>query len=138
MGTDITASIEYGRKKHDYWRHFAVLGRMSRNYRIFSAMAGVRSEVGLQPEVPLRGFPSDATFRTEEAWPRKDNEGNRLPDWTCHSPGWLWTDEFEEAVNRGGSFAMGWIDEDYAAALAAMKSLESSGYIARIIFWFGD
>lgn len=64
MGCDIHVHIEV--RHEGAWFHYAT-PRVDRNYRLFSLMAGIRSEdTGIQPIFPVRGLPTDCSPIT--AW----------------------------------------------------------------------
>lgn len=77
---------------------------------------------------------------------RTDADGNEIPwrvdhpDWHSHS--WLTTEEYEAALQEyeklAGSDEYWGVPATYKAVLAAMKSFESDGQIARVIFWFDN
>jgi hypothetical protein len=54
------------------------------------------------------------------------------PDWHIHS--WLSTDEFEKAIEKTARP----IPPTYQATIAAMRSLEASGFEVRCVFWFDN
>lgn len=137
MGCDIDAFIERSTKKFGPWEHHSTLN-LDRNYRAFSAMAGVRALEEYECVAPLRGFPDDASAETESQWPERDEKGNRVIGWWCHSPGWLWAEEFEAALDRASQGLWGGVTPEYRDALQVMKALEADGSTSRIVFWFGD
>jgi len=93
---------------------------------------------GYECVAPIRGFPDDASKEVEQEWPRRDENGKHLIDWICHSPSWLWTGEFEEALNGARQGVWGGVSPEYQTALNSMKTLEADGSTSRIVFWFGD
>jgi len=58
------------------------------------------------------------------------------PDW--HSESWMTSDEFDKAINFEIEGKVIRDTEDYKAVLAAMRSLETSGYDVRCVFWFDN
>lgn len=74
----------------------------------------------------------------------KDGRLTRVsgPDWHSHS--WLAVDELAQALDRYASkVGEYWPNEngvpaEWAAMLAAMRSLEASGQLVRIVFWFDN
>lgn len=61
------------------------------------------------------------------------------PDYHSHS--WLTTDELEQALDHYVSenvYREGKAPSDWRALLVAMRSLESDGYLTRIVFWFDN
>jgi hypothetical protein len=62
------------------------------------------------------------------------------PDWHSHT--WLTTEEYETAINnyKAECQSSGEIDTpvEYVAVLAAMKSLEENGCVARVVLWFDN
>jgi len=158
MGCDIHCYIEYKRKDWNSWSPFGGCINPGRNYRLFAALAGVRNAYDILPVVEPRGYPTDAAYMAEsDNWlfvrdgkyeghcSRESAEryvascGSRYkdsekafvsnPDWHSHS--WLTPDEYGQAI--GTMDAPG-----YRAILAAMRSFETDGHKARIIFWFDN
>lgn len=71
------------------------------------------------------------------------------PDW--HSASWLTLDEYERTIQIYKEKIRKLVEEDpeynsiedgilpeYEAILSAMKSLESNGYVTRVVFWFDN
>jgi hypothetical protein len=63
------------------------------------------------------------------------------PDWHSHT--WLTTDEYETAINNYKAECQSSGDYlntpiEYVAILAAMKSFEENGYVARLVIWFDN
>ena len=158
MGCDIHCFVEYRERNHhpdDSWMWFGGRINPGRKYEVFGRLAGVRWNVpdALEP----RGLPSDIAFparehaflfiidkETEnesyvsrelaEQWiasglcKKYGDHWITHPDW--HSYSWVTPDEWEKATAGGG--------REYAALLAAMRSLESSGCEVRVVFWFDN
>ncbi len=128
MGCDIHGHIEYryssGKRQ---WFNFAAVD-INRDYVLFGYMAGVRKK-DVEPVVPLRGFPEDASLWVLSEWHEWDGDG--------HHPGWLTYDELYKAhshvvsYRNEGEFTM-------VAVLAAMHSLQCSGMETRLTFWFDN
>lgn len=139
------------------------------NYTLFGLLAGVRGEESLHEP---RGIPADISSYTKQAfylWASDDGfecaDGRIYPrttiarwvaqgisewlddhwatdgDW--HTPSWLTTAEFAEALRRhaAGTYADGSprrYDVEYAMTLGAMVAAEESGHQCRIVFWFDN
>lgn len=58
------------------------------------------------------------------------------PDW--HTPSWLSTEEFAQAIERTEKQRGGKVRANAHAALAAMQAFENNGLKARIVFWFDN
>ncbi len=75
---------------YESWHHWAMDIQESRDYGIYGALAGVRSD--REPVVPVRGLPSDMGYRLTELF--KDDMGG------FHTPTWLIPSEFREALSN--------------------------------------
>lgn len=118
MGCDVHANIEFEEwpGKERPWLEFAEL-HLWRNYRVFGYMAGIR---GAGPAVTEpRGFPPDIY-----AEPTGD-----------HTPSWLATWEFRQALEKAEAEFPG-VSSDYWAALLAMEEIERRGKRCRLVFNF--
>jgi hypothetical protein len=161
MGCDIHCYMEYRRPSGDRWLPFGARINPGRNYRIFGRLAGVRREQ--EPHVKPRGLPADVGWRAQDdAWIfihedggedsckpedaarwaaqglkyRNDRDGKPTwienPDWHSHS--WATPTEWEVAISHPEDG-----DEiEYRAMLHALRYFESSGYEARVVFWFDN
>lgn len=158
MGCDIHLYIEYKPSGADRWRSFGERINPGRNYQIFGRLAGVRCED--EQHIAPRGVPEDMSYSAlgdhwlyvtdrpgDGSCTRQDAEryisncGSRWrgseqkhvshPDWHTHS--WLTTSEFADAI---GGFDSG--EFEYRAILAAMRSFEADGCVARVVFWFDN
>lgn len=166
MGCDIHCYIEYKPDPLDpdsQWDGFGGEIRCSRHYGIFAALADVRNGYGITPISQPRGLPSDVSYEV-----RGDNhlyvvetQGDGCvdpktaaeyvasgyskymdeyrthvthPDWHSHS--WCTADELESAlknhkVEAGTAY-------EYWAIVAALRSFETQGCHARLVFWFDN
>lgn len=157
MGCDIHCYVEYKRPDWKTWSGFGGRINPGRSYYLFSKMAGVRSSGEINPVVPPRGFPDDCAydatgdhylFVTETEGERyctaaqasryvehgsqwKDDGKQFVTHPDHHSHSWLTPDEFAEAIADASN-------EEYRAILAAMRSFESQGCAARLVFWFDN
>lgn len=156
MGCDIHAFIEF--KRGDRWEPFSDELNIERNYDLFGAMANVRTGGAV---VPPRGIPDDMAYMADGGWWKyigydygltveqaeqyqrlgsrilKDRDGKpwkvEHPDW--HTPSWLTTEEFKQALEKAGG---GTIAPVANAALAAMFYLSTRSDEVRIVFWFDN
>jgi hypothetical protein len=149
------------------WRDFGGRINPERNYRIFGKLAGVRRDVEVLV-APVRGLPDDLGWQangdywlwisysgesgegvvTSEQAAKWHGYGRRYrgkttsgehvgkpthiedPDW--HTPSWVTPDEWERALDEDAT------EIEYHAMLAAMRRMEQSGYLARVVFWFDN
>lgn len=163
MGCDIHCYLEYKRPGSEHWSSFGGRIKPGRNYDFFARLAGVRNSIGVEPILPLRGFPKDAGWAAKgdnylfivddddrdgagegscarslaERWVREGSseysECRRYvthPDWHSHS--WVPADAFEQAIPIGERSPV------HSAILAALRSFESDGFEARVVFWFDN
>ncbi len=94
MGCNSHPYIEV--KKDDKWEYFKECEE-SRNYLLYSFLAGVRNGNGVTPVVAPRGLPENASKEVKEA----------LYDYdplAFHSFTWLTPEEFYEAIEKTKSF----------------------------------
>lgn len=166
MGCDIHLFIEYRSKTGTGWRNLGAQFRLGRHYGVFSALAGVRNYGGeISPVATPRGVPSDIGSSTREGYlcfvcqnPNSDGREvtrERAAQWVetgssnwvgehhvtnpdAHSGSWLTGNEFERAINFTLEGKIIRDTDDYQAVLAAMRSLENSGYEVRTVFWFDN
>ncbi len=157
MGCDIHCYVEYKRPDWKHWSGFGGRINPGRSYFLFSKMAGVRNSGEIEPVVPPRGFPADCAYVAERdnylyvtdtegegyctaeraehyieygsQWKDETKKFVTHPDWHTHS--WLTPNEFEKAIEEA-------TNEEYRAILAAMRSFESQGFAARLVFWFDN
>lgn len=163
MGCDIHPFVEYRRKGSEHWQGMG--GEMSpgRNYRVFGALAGVRSD--LPALVEPRGIPDDLSFWTADSyWLGITDKGDEIegmctPDqaeewveygaryrvheadgrkWVstpdAHTETWLTGEEWRAAV---ASVDQEWTPA-YKAIGAMLKSFEDDGCETRVVFWFDN
>lgn len=127
MGTDIKLYLEY---KDFEWMPFGLEYWVSRNYRLFSLMAVVRSNdiypVLFQP----KGIPQDLWEYVQSQY-EKDSFHKDL----FHDSSWLSFEEYKHCIDKYSLDAKGEIFQ-YIAILKSMEVLESYGYETRLIFWF--
>lgn len=165
MGCDIHCYIEY-HDGHDRWSGFGGRINPGRNYRLFGALAGVRTDAiehvqprGLPPDIGyvaiedatlFIGDPAECsgctTRENADRWLAQgcsrywDAKQTRVthPDWHSHS--WLKTAEFAGAMERyyrdPYPGEKGIKAIEYEAILASMKCFESFALPARLVFWF--
>lgn len=87
MGCDIHATIEYEKYRKErpdvniWWRGLAKDFAIDRWYDLFGHLAGVRREGEIEPIVPPRGVPTDASFEFKEEYEKWDSD--------AHTPSWL-------------------------------------------------
>lgn len=157
MGCDIHCYIEHRAKNDPHWQSFGGRINPGRSYGMFGRLAGVRRDGAL---VEPRGLPEslgwesasdskvyivegvgdapDGCCRRSDAerWVASGSstlcrEGKAVthPDW--HTPSWLTPNEWEAALMPESL-------TEYRAVLAAMRSFETAGEEARIVFWFDN
>lgn len=139
MGCDIHVHIECQRYRERgvcSWQSFAAMGFEPRDYELFGAMTNgeVRAPAPDGVAFPPRGYPADADDDANEAYYEGPDYWKRetpCPDW--HTPSWLTTAEYVQAMERVGD-----VDYFWRAVAVAMQSLEASGHPARIVFWFDN
>ena len=168
MGCDIHLYVEYKNKKETNYRNFGGRINPGRNYYIFGLLAkGVRSDLpeGIElkglPDRETMSYMSRGenemfihedggegfvTPETAERWVKSGSskyigkDKNRIthPEWHSHS--WLTTEEYEKQLNvfLNHPDAKLYAEPEYEAVLAILKSFESGGYDARIVFWFDN
>lgn len=133
MGCDIHATVEYDKYRNDSrgntpcWWDFCNDIDIERDYRLFSALAGVR---GLEPEDPQyerpisgpRGVPEDASYRYEDLVRRWEGDG--------HSHSWLTADELRLLPE-------GMREEDWYRVVD-MLALKYGGDAVRLCFFFDN
>lgn len=167
MGCDIHLFVEYRNPTWSagYWKSLGSEFRLGRHYGIFSSLAGVRNYGDeIKPIAEPRGVPetistaaregylyyvTDEPFedrcvtpekakRWVESGASKQWDGKYItgPDW--HTPSWLNPAEYEAAINFKIEGKEIRDTEDYQAVLAAMKSLQMSGFEVRTVFWFDN
>lgn len=140
MGCDIHLHQEV--KINGVWHHYGHPD-IDRDYPLFSKMAGVRPQPGIDPISPPRGLPDDVTVLT-----RLDSD-----DWCGYSHSWLSAEEiatlFAYAANEiwqtagwfhtqfGELFDCNWGDfwryqgQDHGELLRAIEDV-------RFVFWFDN
>lgn len=160
MGCDIHCYVEYKSPESKYWESFGGHFNPGRDYSLFGRLAGIRrSEVA--PLVEPRGIPRDLAFKaSRDYWlwvsRKPDDSGTQVtrsqanefvssglsrynpendqeisnPDW--HTETWLTCAEFSQAISGG------YAAPEYDALLAAMQSLEASGFVTRLVMWFDN
>ena len=158
MGCDIHCYVEFQEPNDgNHWRAFGGHINPGRSYRTFYRMAGVRGDYSnIHPITEPRGVPSDLAYEAHDdnwlyvsdppekgecmretadsyvQWGSKYLDEKRQyvshPDWHSHS--WLTPEEFGQCLE--------YAHPEYKALLAAMKSLEASGYVVRLVFWFDN
>jgi len=163
MGCDIHLYIEHKEPAITTWAGFGGRINPGRYYGLFAKLAGVRNYDEIKPVAEPRGMPDDASWIADadnrlyitdsegEGYASPENaalwvqEGNSKyidneaeagkhvwvthPDWHSHS--WLTPDEYSEAIS--GTSGSGWL-----AILACLRSFESQGEKARVVFWFDN
>ena len=168
MGCDIHCYLEYRAQKDEtaHWKNFGGRINPGRNYAMFGFLAGVRFEG--PPVAEPRGVPEDCGYQSEAANRLfitdrdTDEEGfctkeqaeqfvkygakylpsdqdRRFvthPDWHTHS--WVTPDEWEKAIHATLALEPEYPLVEYEAVLAALRSFESQGYDARVVFWFDN
>ena len=166
MGCDIHLFVEYKKPGWDSWSNFGSQFRLGRHYGVFTSLAGVRSYGDeVKPVAQLRGIPDGIGYRTRGDYlyfvcenPNEDSnetDKERADKWVAggssvwsgdrhvtdpdaHSMSWLTPDEYDQAINYSLEGRVIHDREDYRALLAAMRSLEQSGYEVRTVFWFDN
>ncbi len=166
MGCDIHLFIEYRNPGNSSWSNLGAQFRLGRHYGVFSSLADVRNYGGqITPVDAPRGVPSDIGYRTRDDYhyfvcetPSADGKEvtrelalrwveNGSSTWAgdfhitdpdAHSGTWLTPDEYERAINFTLEGKVIRDTEDYKAVLAAMRSLEQSGFEVRTVFWFDN
>lgn len=158
MPCDIHCYVEYKSPKSDYWESFGGRFDLERDYDLFGRLAGLRRS-SVAPLVEPRGIPNDLAFSaSNDYWVYichdPDTSGTQVrpgiaakwvsggakykpgdssyvanPDW--HTATWLTGDEFATALAD-------YTAHEYDALLAAMQSLEASGYVTRLVMWFDN
>lgn len=148
------------------WDGFGGRINPGRNYPLFSLLAGVRSDEGDKPLIEPRGMPEDAAYESRndnqlyisetpsdeyvtaekaayyvaECGCRYVNSGDGKPAWVTHpdwhTHSWCSSAELEAALSDKRNCWGG--DQEYNAVLAAMRSFESAGFEARLVFWFDN
>lgn len=69
MGCDIHAFVEYKKSGTDYgWWGLGGQMHLSRDYDVFSRLAGVRNYSGKPPVVEPRGVPEDSSYQVRTGW----------------------------------------------------------------------
>lgn len=123
MGCDIHAFVESREFSDDsYWYQAEI--SLSRNYRMFGLLAGVRGNDEL---FTPKGFPLNASPMTRDIYINMRND--------AHTSSWLTVDEFAQALEVYGQ-KEGWtVPPVYTATLAFMRTLGDS---ARLVFWFDN
>lgn len=125
MGCDIHAHTEI--KVNGRWEHYRA-PCISRDYALFSMMAGVRTWAGApDPIAEPRGLPEDASVTTKLDSESYGKDG--------HTHSWLSLTEME-AVERfffGGLF--GFFFGDWVGDRAGWPSAVED---ARVVFWFDN
>lgn len=121
MGCDIHLFVET--KSYNEWWILAEL-TISRNYRLFAHMAGVRGEGIITPVVEPRGFPEDAGYRLKSDYKTWGED--------AHTASWLTFEEFYSAVGKAGQ------PDDAVAVAAMLASLQKCGVESRVVFWFDN
>ena len=121
MGCDIHCFVEM-KASGEHWESWNGTHDidMPRNYRMFTAMAGVRQAEGVTAVSEPRGLPSDCSEEIEQ----------EFQEIGTHSESWLTPKEFKRAISAAdGSI-------EYLALLAAMQSLGKHGCEVRLVFAF--
>ena len=129
MGCDIHAYIE--EKTYRTWDSFTGELNLDRDYRMFGALAGVRS--GDEPIIEPRGVPDDMSYQLKDDY--KEGGG----DW--HTPSWLSLQEFGAVITLHDMHDEAFqspLDPGYRAVLAAMQCLHKIGREVRLVFWFDN
>jgi hypothetical protein len=88
MGCDIHLHIEV--KIHGRWEHYS-LPNVPRHYRLFTKLAGVREQPGIQPISSPRGLPEDVTYLTKYDAKQLGDDG--------HSHSWIDAKEIAQLVD---------------------------------------
>lgn len=144
MGCDIHCHVEV--KINGEWHHYNH-PTLSRNYQLFSKMAGVRGNE--KPIAEPRGMPEDSTFMTKfdnnnwdgdghtHSW-LSDHEVAQIVDWVNEEErrkGW-YSFEYEEL---GYIFSSGWNFRKYPSKHNKGFDGTPDGFeAARLIFWFDN
>jgi hypothetical protein len=161
MGCDIHTFIE--RREHDAWWsvHYGGQFYVGRDYRLFSALAGVRSYDDPPPLYAPRGIPEDLASGAVDGYtlwigdpgdntPRCDRERaevwlakgyskrwgkHRVTDPDAHTPSWLTAEESREVINamRLEDRSDDW---EIVTRIAEFYAERCQG--SRIVFWFDN
>lgn len=136
MGCDIHAHIEV-QNKIGKWFHYGAPS-VRRDYVLFSLMAGVRDNRGIQPIVKPRGLPVDISEVTSVEW-----EANKT-NW--HTPSYLMAKELPELQKKYRDLRdeLSFLDSDLE--LSVFHTYVAGNSLAqhdnwenlRIVFWFDN
>ena len=125
MGCDIHGHVET-RSRNCSWRHSMDFDG-SREYEMFAALANVRNNGSIKAFEP-KGLPDDISYKTKEDY--------ELWRYDAHSYSWVTPDELEKAITEARKSLNVYINEDYDALLAYMRSFETEE--VRFVFWFDN
>lgn len=125
MGCDIHGHVET-RSRNCSWCHSMDFDG-SREYEMFAALANVRNNGSIKAFEP-KGLPDDISYKTKEDY--------ELWRYDAHSHSWVTPDEFETAIKEARKPLGSYINEDYDALLAYMRSFETEE--VRFVFWFDN
>lgn len=133
MGCNSHISIEVFEKWYNgkQWETWALDIPESRDYQLYEAMAGVRSNEEDDMMFPPRGIPIDVSLAVKYWIQRYGEDG--------HSHSWLYADEFNKALIKGKSDSF----PTNNTWLAVDKVLDSLAQVygrtgVRIVFFFDN